>query len=306
MLLTILEVFGSSVIAYNLLPYLWVLYRKCTRPQEPVIRAIQEDPSDPYSAWVKHKDLTNPNRLDPPGEHLLAHECHTVTELFAKVVDKYSDKQCFGFREVFGVKEEPQPNGRTLRKVAVGDYQWQTYRQVFRSVRATHLGLTRVGIRAGDVVMVYADTRLEWMVSCQALFRLGATVGTLYTNLGEEAIIHAMNETEVTHMITNAELLAKMIKLLDKIPKLRTIICITDGHQKDPDLNQKLSDDHRQRITIYTFGQIQVMGEPAIDSSEDRPAQLGPDSTAVLMYTSGSTGVPKGWSRTRHGQGFRL
>ena len=114
-------------------------------------------------------------------------------ELFARVVDKYSDKQCFGLRQVFDVKEEPLPNGRTLRKWTLGDYQWQTYRQVFRSVRATHLGLTRVGIRAGDIVMLYADTRLEWMVSCQALFRLGATVGTLYTNLGEEGIVHAIN-----------------------------------------------------------------------------------------------------------------
>src|SRR5262249_454412 len=157
---------------------------------------------DPTSAWIKYKDPNNEKRFVPPAEHQLALECRTVTELFAKVVDRFGDKQCFGFRQLFGVKDEPQPNGRSMRKLALGDYQWQTYRQVYASVRATHLGFKRVGIKAGDVVMVYADTRLEWMVSCQALFRMGATVGTLYTNLGEEAIIHAINETEVTHMIT--------------------------------------------------------------------------------------------------------
>ena len=276
------------VIMHNVAYFLWLLLLKLTT--KPTVRGVQEDPSDPYSAWVKPEvsDSTVSER------HELAEQSSTVTELFEKVVEKYSQQRCFGFRPVFRVEEEPQTNGRPIRKLTLCEYKWQSYSQVFRSVRTAHLGFSRVGIKAGDVVMVYADTRLEWMVSCQALFRLGATVGTLFTNLGEEGIVHAINETEVTHLITNTELLTKINKHLDKLPNIRVIICITDGYQLDPNLNNALDERHRQRVTVYSFREIQGMGKLSLDSDEDKPAKLSPDSTAVLMYTSGSTGVPKG------------
>ena len=40
-------------------------------------------------------------------------------------------------------------------------------------------------------------TRAEWMVSCLGAFSRNVAVSTVYTNLGDEAVIHAMNETEV-------------------------------------------------------------------------------------------------------------
>ena len=49
----------------------------------------------------------------------------------------------------------------------------------------------------GSKISMYAETRAEWMISCLGAFSQNIHVCTVYTNLGDEAVIHALNETEV-------------------------------------------------------------------------------------------------------------
>jgi long-subunit acyl-CoA synthetase (AMP-forming) len=46
--------------------------------------------------------------------------------------------------------------------------------------------------------MIFAETHFEWMLSFQELLRIGITVAIVYTYLGENEIVHCINETEVT------------------------------------------------------------------------------------------------------------
>ena len=52
----------------------------------------RQHPTDPYSAYVKHRNPTNGDHLGPTQDHPFAKHCSTIPELFARVVDKYSDK----------------------------------------------------------------------------------------------------------------------------------------------------------------------------------------------------------------------
>lgn len=55
---------------------------------------------------------------------------------------------------------------------------------------------------------------------------------TIYATLGEEGIIHGVNETEVSTVITSHELMPKLQVILDKMPKVNTIIYFEDQLQK--------------------------------------------------------------------------
>ena len=62
------------------------------------------------------------------------------------------------------------------------------------------------------------------MLTAQACFKQSIPVVTLYTNLGEDAIAHGLNETEVDTVITSHELLPKFKRILDKTPTVKNII----------------------------------------------------------------------------------
>ena len=57
-------------------------------------------------------------------------------------------------------------------------------------------------------------------------------VCTVYTNLGDDAVVHALNETEVTTIVTSHELLPRFKKMLSSLPNIRTIVYLEDQLQK--------------------------------------------------------------------------
>ena len=85
-------------------------------------------------------------------------------------------------------------------------------------------GLRELGQQSNKPLCIFADTRAEWMLTAQACFKQSFPVVTLYTNLGEDAIAHGLNETEVETVITSHELLPKFKKILKSTPKVKNIV----------------------------------------------------------------------------------
>ncbi|CAF4433637.1 unnamed protein product, partial [Adineta steineri] len=71
---------------------------------------------------------------------------------------------------------------------------------------------------------IFAETRPEWLLTAFAAFRHGLIVVTLYSTLGEEAVKHGINESEVSIIITSYELLSKLDKTLDQIKSVHHVI----------------------------------------------------------------------------------
>ena len=57
-------------------------------------------------------------------------------------------------------------------------------------------------------------------------------VCTVYTNLGDDAVVHALKETEVTTIVTSHELLPRFKQMLSSLPNIRTIVYLEDQLQK--------------------------------------------------------------------------
>ena len=115
---------------------------------------------------------------------------------------------------------------------------------------------------------------------------IGAVVATLYATIGEDGIVHGINETEAVHIITTNILISKLEKHKDKFPFLRCIIYM-EGF-KPPEIHR-----FGTQFNIISFSQLEKQGKDANIHYEKVGANLK-NNTAILMYTSGSTGTPKG------------
>jgi len=237
------------------------------------VKSRQVDPNDPYSPWVRSGS--------PP--HHLCFETKTISELFSESCKKYKGRKAFGSRQVFGEEDETQADGKVFRKQILGDYKWYSYSEVDERIESIAKGFMVHGVRPGDVVLILAETRLEWMLSAQAIFRLGATIATLYTTLGDDGIVHGINETEVTHVVTTHDVIPKIEKFLSKIPRVKTIIYIEGT--KVPDTTGMPG------VNFVPFKAVEDAGQKASKVKFSPPRS---DDPAVIMYTSGSTGIPKG------------
>lgn len=110
----------------------------------------------------------------------------------------------------------------------MGNYVWLTYGEVDKTAKLFGRGLHSLGQESKKPVVLFAETRPEWMIAAHGCFKQNIPVVTIYATLGEDAIAHGINETEVSVVITSHDLLPKFHKILPKTPRVKTIIYMED------------------------------------------------------------------------------
>lgn len=177
----------------------------------------------------------------------------------------------------------PRPQAPALRFHEGSTERTITYGQLAAEVRAVAQGLVALGIEPGDRVGVLSTTRAEWTIADLAILAIGAITVPIYqTNSPEECQYVVEHSQMRVLLLEEAAQIDKIAEVRDQCPTIEHLVAFEGA--KDGAL---------------TFDELKARGSDVDPAEIDRrAAAVAPDSVATIVYTSGTTGPPKGVTLT--------
>ena len=196
-------------------------------------------------------------RNTPPG---------TLTQLFFDAVERH---------------DKPD----ALQHKVNGVYKPISSRALAERVRRAGLGLTELGVAAGDRVGIMSENRPEWAIADYACLTTLLSDVPLYPNLpAEQAAFILRDSGAVAVFVSDAAQAAKIVQCRASLPALRHVITFAADRHAGADLT--LAELEARGTTVDTEARRAEYRRRALTAT--------PDDVATLIYTSGTTGEPKG------------
>ncbi|KAL0979436.1 hypothetical protein UPYG_G00185030 [Umbra pygmaea] len=198
-------------------------------------------------------------------------DTRTAYDMFQRGLRVTGDGPCLGFRK----PGEP--------------YQWISYTEVAEQAQLLGSGLLEKGCQPNpeQFVGIFAQNRPEWIISELACYTYSMVVVPLYDTLGEEAMVHILNLAEISLVICDKE--EKAVSLLVNKEKgvTSSLSCLV--------LFNACSDAIVERgkncgVEIVQLAELLELGRHNLKD----PMPPKPQDLAVVCFTSGTTGKPKG------------
>ncbi len=147
-----------------------------------------------------------------------------------------------------------------------------TYAGLDDAVRRFATLLAGLGVGRGDRVAIHTDARIETVVVHLATYRLGAIATTLSQRYGPDTLRHALCDSGATVLVTEASAWRPVAFLRAECPALRHVLIVGEARPGE--------------VPFDTWRDAALAEGPGVATRAEDPA--------LLVYTSGSTGPPKG------------
>jgi long-chain acyl-CoA synthetase len=179
-----------------------------------------------------------------------------LVSMWERITSRYAERPLFGEKRASG-------------------WVWQTYAEVGAQVQAFRAALAGLGVGVSDRVALISDNRLEWAVTVHATLGLGAAYVPMYPSQTKDDWAYILRDSGAKVVFgATREIVAALDDLKPGIPSLERVC----GFDLDPT-------DPRSFAALLTQGRAQA---PVPRTKVD------PESPAGFVYTSGTTGEPKG------------
>lgn len=156
-----------------------------------------------------------------------------------------------------------------------------TWKEWEREVKILALGLMKLGLQPKDKVSLISQNRPEWLHFDLATQTAGGILVSVYATLTAAEVRYINNDAMVRFaVVEDVNQLEKVLSTVDSLPRLEKIILI-----------EGTSDDSR----VVTYSRLRQIGAEGDEKDlEQRYKAIKPHDVATYVYTSGTTGEPKG------------
>ncbi|RDW90666.1 long-chain fatty acid-CoA ligase FAA1 [Aspergillus mulundensis] len=256
------EVPGAEPVPGETIP------RRLPKAKDGLIMRPAEDLTTTYDAFRRSARIFG-NAKAVASRSLI--KTHVETKKVKKIVD--------------GVEQEVDKQWTYFEKSA---YSYKSFIEYEKQALELGNGLRKIGLNKGDKVHLYGATSANWLAMSHGSASQSLTIVTAYDTLGEDGLAHSIVQTESDAIFLDPVLIKPLTNVLDKATSIKHVIWNSDEELKQEDLdNLKTKFSH---LNVLSFEDLRKLGE---ENPYD-PVPPAPEDLCCIMYTSGSTGPPKG------------